>query len=488
MMVQPGTAWNRLTSASTSVPVVVSGNLLPSANITYNLGSPTQRFNSLYLSGNTIDIGGLSIKSDAGGNVAFIPASGTGFFLNSSGSTTSITPPVWVTTSSISQAANAFFYTSLTATANTAVTYNSTAGNALPAGLTLTTGGNLSGNLSAGTYVFKIDATNTFGQANTQTFSTTVNNGWTINYLVVAGGGSGGGGVGAGGGAGGLIASNVFVTGSGTLYTISIGGGGALNPNGSFYPGLPGGNSYITATTLGNIVAVGGGFGGGYSPGDPGGNGGSGGGGGSFSGSFPGGSGKTGQGNPGGAGAGPGQGYAGGGGGAGGSGGNATPSSAGAGGPGYTWTFTGNIYAGGGGGGGGYTSTPGPSGTGGAGGSGGGGTGGGDTPATSGANGNTNTGGGGGGSRDNPPSGAGGSGVIILSVPTSRYSGAYTGSNVVVTTPPAAPGQTVVTFNSSGTYTTQCITVAKQQNSPFWAIFYEQLLYNTTAINTLYIF
>jgi hypothetical protein len=39
-------------------------------------------------------------------------------------------------------------------------------------------------------------------------------------------------------------------------------------------------------------------------------------------------------------------------------------------------------------------------------------------------------------------------------VPTSRYSGTYTGSNVVVTTPPAAPGQTVVTFNSSGTYTT----------------------------------
>jgi hypothetical protein len=41
-----------------------TGNLLPSANITYDLGSPTQRWREIYLSGNTIDIGGATISAD----------------------------------------------------------------------------------------------------------------------------------------------------------------------------------------------------------------------------------------------------------------------------------------------------------------------------------------------------------------------------------------------------------------------------------------
>jgi hypothetical protein len=45
---------------------------------------------------------------------------------------------------------------------------------------------------------------------------------------------------------------------------------------------------------------------------------------------------------------------------------------------------------------------------------------------------------------------AGGSGVIILAVPTPNYPGAY---GPQATTPPAAPGMTVITYTSSGTYT-----------------------------------
>lgn len=41
-----------------------TGNLLPSANVTYNLGSPTQRWNEIFLAGNTIDIGGATISAD----------------------------------------------------------------------------------------------------------------------------------------------------------------------------------------------------------------------------------------------------------------------------------------------------------------------------------------------------------------------------------------------------------------------------------------
>jgi Concanavalin A-like lectin/glucanases superfamily len=54
--------------------VTVTGNLLPGANVTYNLGSPTQAWSSLYLSGNTINLGGATIKTDATtGAVALIP-------------------------------------------------------------------------------------------------------------------------------------------------------------------------------------------------------------------------------------------------------------------------------------------------------------------------------------------------------------------------------------------------------------------------------
>ena len=42
--------------------VTVTGNLVPSANVTYNLGSPTQRWNVGYFAGNTLDLGGAQIS------------------------------------------------------------------------------------------------------------------------------------------------------------------------------------------------------------------------------------------------------------------------------------------------------------------------------------------------------------------------------------------------------------------------------------------
>jgi hypothetical protein len=59
--------------------VTVTGNttvqhVIPSANITYDLGTPTARFRDLYLSGNTINLGGATIKTDVGtGAIALIP-------------------------------------------------------------------------------------------------------------------------------------------------------------------------------------------------------------------------------------------------------------------------------------------------------------------------------------------------------------------------------------------------------------------------------
>ena len=64
--------------------------------------------------------------------------------------------------------------------------------------------------------------------------------------------------------------------------------------------------------------------------------------------------------------------------------------------------------------------------------------------------GTANTGGGGGGSRNDPYLGGnGGSGVVILAIPTASYTGTKTGSPVVTT----SGANTILTFNISGTYT-----------------------------------
>ena len=50
-----------------SVSGNVLGDLLPSANVTFNLGSPTQRWNTLYLAANTINLGIQTISATGTG-------------------------------------------------------------------------------------------------------------------------------------------------------------------------------------------------------------------------------------------------------------------------------------------------------------------------------------------------------------------------------------------------------------------------------------
>jgi len=98
---------------------------------------------------------------------------------------------------------------------------------------------------------------------------------------------------------------------------------------------------------------------------------------------------------------------------------------------------------GGGGGGCAYAGTL----VGGSGGSGGGGAGRG-TSGVAGIPGTANTGGGGGGS-ETSTGGVGGSGVVILRMPTANYSGTTTGSPTVST----SGSDTILVYNSTGTYT-----------------------------------
>jgi cytoskeletal protein CcmA (bactofilin family) len=57
-----------------SVTTGVSSNLVPTANVTYDLGTANLRWNQLFLAGNTIDLGGAIMKSDpVEGTIALIP-------------------------------------------------------------------------------------------------------------------------------------------------------------------------------------------------------------------------------------------------------------------------------------------------------------------------------------------------------------------------------------------------------------------------------
>lgn len=265
-----------------------------------------------------------------------------------------------------------------------------------------------------------------------------------VTALIVAGGG---GATGAGGGAGGMQTVQ-FYTFPGQVHTavVGAGGSGAIG-NGT---AVSGSDSYLTHSAT--VTSLGGGRCGVLgSPGTVGANGGSGGGGGTNAtqpvAAVAGGSGTFGQGNNGGSTPGLSFSPSGGGGGRGGVGGNGTYSgglvgAGGAGGIGMQSSITGTptYYAGGGGG---STGT----GTQGAGGLGGGGT---ASLSTAGGNGTINTGGGGGGTNNGSAVGGnGGSGVIILSVPTSSYTGVVTGSPTVTT----SGSNTVIKFTSSGTYT-----------------------------------
>jgi hypothetical protein len=265
---------------------------------------------------------------------------------------------------------------------------------------------------------------------------------YSASYLIVAGGASGGastygfanGAGGGGGGAGGLLSGTTTLN-IGTSYTITIGGGGAAvgGSANNYWQGNAGNNSSAFSLT-----AIGGGYG--ASPGGSGGNGGSGGGCGYLSGNSAG-TGTSGQGQnggtaPAGAATPP---YPGGGGGGASGVGNASGQGTGGGGTASSITGSSVTYAGGGGAcdyaGGTY-----------AGGSGGGGAGG-----LNGTAGGTNTGGGGGGGGGGTTniSGAGGSGVVIFSVPTANYTGTTTGSPTIST----SGSLTILKYTSSGTYT-----------------------------------
>jgi hypothetical protein len=338
----------------------------------------------------------------------------------------------------------------------------------LPTGITLNTStGVVSGTptviQSLANVVFAVKDSQNNQSATTATVSFTVTGPpYTINYLIVGGGGHGGAGSpcgGGGGGGGGVIACSVSVLQSNTItITVGTGAGPGCGPSPSFFAGSPSSIAAPTVPALGTRTAIGGGSGGSaaLSPTGAGYTGASGGGGAHGPGAplGPGGPGTPGQGSPGGSGT---TVSGGGGGGAVGPGVPAsTPTAGGVGGLGYTWPFN-NIGYGGGGQGAGPTFTPNPTAPF------GGGNGGfpGAPPLAYGTNGGTGRGGGGGAgpgynSTSSPTTwNTGGPGTVILAMPTPNYNpSGYTPSpGITVSTAPASPTTTLITFNIITAYT-----------------------------------
>jgi len=305
-----------------------------------------------------------------------------------------------------------------------------------------------------------------------------------IEWVVVAGGGAGGQSYGGGGGGGGGFRTSYGTSGAGSsaeanisavvsgVLTITVGAGGAAAASTGYYVGSQGSPSAIANPGFTTISSVGGGRGGSYGGsteslyvGGPGGSGGGAAGRDGWvegtSGGSAGGAATSNQGLAGGSGGTGWRGYYGGGGGGSSEVGTssthlanqnvaADPGVRCDGGDGQATTISGSSvsYAGGGGGGvvAGSDGTPG---------NGVGGAGGGATATTTSANtdrsGTVNTGGGGAGPVGSVSilGGVGGSGIVVLRVLTSAYSGTTTGSPTVSTD----SSHTVLTYTSSGTYT-----------------------------------
>ena len=294
---------------------------------------------------------------------------------------------------------------------------------------------------------------------------------YNIDFLVIAGGGQGGDQHGGGGGAGGYRNSygsetsgrgasseTPITTESGVVYTCTVGAGATTSHPGSGQDGADGSNSSISGSGLSTITCTGGGGGAGHADGGATGR----------NGGCGGGSGLTGVGGDGVASQGydggdnPGSGYASwpnvgaGGGGAGAAGGagnaNSSGNANGWGGTGLASSITGSsVVRGGGGGGGSHAPHTPATGSDNLGAAGGGGTGGvGNSSSTHATNGTDAKGGGGGGSNGaGQTCGGGGDGIIILRMPTAKYSGTTTGSPTATT----SGTDTILTFTGTGTYT-----------------------------------
>lgn len=65
--------YSEISSSSANLQHVTT-SVIPASNVTYDLGTPTKRWRSLYLSGSTIYLGNVNITTTANGRISFTDA------------------------------------------------------------------------------------------------------------------------------------------------------------------------------------------------------------------------------------------------------------------------------------------------------------------------------------------------------------------------------------------------------------------------------
>ena len=282
----------------------VNTSIIPSLDITYDLGSANNRWRDLYLSGNTINLGDAQIKSDENtGTISIIPPVSSGnpnpraMIFNSQGHMRSVDTTGGVLQSNaLSQVANttetdfdSITSNNLTIESNLTLPVGNTAQRPVNpvAGMIryntdegyieyynadfdewVASNERVGINATGGTITEITDngvnyRVHTFTSSGTFDVTFAPENA-EVEYLVVAGGGGGHGSFqspgGGGGGAGGLLDGSVQITSQ--SYSIFVGAGGGFGRGDgasvSFRP-----TSGANSSALG-LVAVGGGYGGGY--------------------------------------------------------------------------------------------------------------------------------------------------------------------------------------------------------------------------------
>ena len=248
-----------ITSTGTLAGLVVAGNITPSANITYNLGNNTNRFNDLYLANSTIYIGAQTISANAssvivsGNLVANITGNVSGNVTTAGTVTTAAQPNITSlgTLTSVSVSGNANIGNIGTGGLITA-TGNIRGGNLTTGGAISATGNANVGNIGATSGVF----TNVSGNGSALTAITGANVSGEVSFAATANAVAGGNVSGQVGNA--LVAGTVYtgaqpnITSTGTLASLSV----TANAN----IGNIGTAGLITATgnlNAGNIITAG---------------------------------------------------------------------------------------------------------------------------------------------------------------------------------------------------------------------------------------
>ena len=251
---------NYLTGGSFNSNVTLTGHLIPSANITYNLGDPTHRFGTLYLSGNIILLGGTTLEEDGAGGLTVYGINATRGNITTLQSTNFSTGNAVITGGSVNGAP--IGASSASTGAFTTGTYSSTLGVTGATTLSTATTGGLQaqaiGNVTPGTAAF---TTGTYSSTLAVTGATTLSTATTGGLQAQA---IGNVTPGSAAFTTGTFSSTVGVTGATTLSTATTGGlqaqaiGNVTPGTGAFTTGTYSSTVDVTGATTLSTATTGG--------------------------------------------------------------------------------------------------------------------------------------------------------------------------------------------------------------------------------------